>query len=315
MVWSWAGPPDIAHQVGNTVYLHSGDHPGRYGPSVYDKVTTSDYTIRSIGHRAVMVSSLGQNEIFHGVDHIVARGGALKDSIFVMPGVNARLDFDGLGGNDNFVILGGGAGSVVRGGVGNDTFRSGPAGGIQFLGGEGDDVFVGGTGGAIIDMGDGNNTISLAGGHSEVRIANSPDTRVRINGGTANIDTDLNGFLDVRGRGSATVKLDPVDSSETLVLRSRDLTYGARTVAFDAGVSRFIVNDTSAATPLRVLMAPDQHWDSTSLTLTTPGLLDLSEARLSGNDFRIIFASKRSILIGFSESNIFPNNASYDSTC
>ncbi|MEN9775556.1 MAG: hypothetical protein RL322_2626, partial [Pseudomonadota bacterium] len=264
IVWSWAGPPDIAHQVGDTVYLHSGERPGRYGPAVYDKVISSDYTITSLGGNSIVVSSLGQHETFHGVNRIVAVGGPQKDTILVQPGVNARLEFEGRGGSDNYIIFGGAPGSVIKGEEGNDSFTSGPAAGINFLGGDGDDKFVGGSGGGIIDLGTGVNTISLSGGSSRIRVADSPDTRIKIGSGSALIETDLNGALDVRGSGAATIVLDDIDSvTGPLTMAQGAMVFGGRFVSFDSSaVEKFVVHNTNANrnAPLRVLMDPSVHW-------------------------------------------------------
>ncbi|MBV5346868.1 hypothetical protein JZU46_01425, partial [bacterium] len=169
--WSWGADPVISSRVGDTLYLHMGDTPNRYGSDIYDEVTHETYNIQALQNTTtgaytgeIKVSSLGMSDKYTGIKKIVARGGKGNDTIFVSEGVDAVLDFEGGAGSDNLIILGGAMGSVIRGGDGNDVLMGGDASGIVFDGGAGNDKFTGGAGSNALDMGIGKNDIVAGSG-------------------------------------------------------------------------------------------------------------------------------------------------------
>ncbi|WP_295538365.1 calcium-binding protein, partial [uncultured Pseudacidovorax sp.] len=282
--WSWADPPRIAYQVGDTLYLNMGDTSNRYGNTVYDDIIGEAYTVeQEKDSNVVTVSSLGESASFTNVNHIVANGGRGNDSIYVGRHVRAQLQFDGGEGNDSFVILGGGAGSVVRGGAGNDQFASGDVGGIRFEGGAGNDRFVGGDGADIVDMGDGVNTIKSGGGNDVIYVG----------AGTNNVETGTgNNTIYVTGPGTLNLKsgsdydrlvLSAFSSSTPLVLGDHQLATtingGDRVINFDDALDRIEVTDT-ASTGTALKMTGGASWGKTSLHLSSAGVVDVTQATL-----------------------------------
>ncbi|WP_420226204.1 hypothetical protein [Pigmentiphaga litoralis] len=282
--WSWADPPQIAYQLGDTLYLNMGDNAGRYGDSVYNDIVHESYSIeQEKDSNVVTVSSLGETASFTGVKHIVGRGGSGNDSVYVGRYVTAQLDLDGGEGNDSFVILGGGAGSVVRGGAGKDEFLSGDTSGIRFEGGAGDDRFVGGDGADIIDMGEGVNTIKSGGGNDVIYIGAGTNT-VESGNGDDLIYVTGSGTLNLKGGfGNDRLVLGAFASTSPLLMGDHQLRTtinGAeRIINFDDTLDRLEVTDTNATRTV-LKMGSGASWGHTDFSLYSAGIVDVTQATL-----------------------------------
>ncbi|HYF18850.1 MAG TPA: calcium-binding protein, partial [Ramlibacter sp.] len=298
ILWSWGKPPDIAHQVGDTLFLHMGDRSGRYhpgapnDPKLFDDTVNESFYIGTEGEHdeTIVVRALGVKETYAaaGIRRIVASGGKGNDAVVVTPTVRAILEFDGGEGDDNFVIGGGQAGSVIRGGDGKDRFTGGLGSGIEYYGGAGDDRFVGSDGDEYVDMGSGVNTIFSAGGNDTIRSSNGTDTVDAGDGDDVILVAAGGGSLTLTaGRDNDVLRMDSFVSTEAVELGDHQYIHGARVVSFNDSLERFEVRDNSTAgTQLRTLAG--HNWGSVDLSLDAAGVIDVStlsdSKRLVGRD-------------------------------
>ena len=315
-LWSWGDPPQISHMVGDTLYLHMGDDPGRYWKgsycaggraserNLYDDTVHEAFNVYKVDDQ-IVVQALGVKETYAAgsVKKIVAYGGAGNDSIVVAPEVQAVLEFDGGAGDDNFIVGGGlGSGlvggvmasSVVRGGAGDDRFTGGSGHGIRYEGGAGNDRFVGGEADEIVDMGSGNNSIFTAGGNDEVRVDGGTNT-VDLGDGDDIIRIGTVGTLTLAaGRGNDLLMVDSFVSTGTLTLGSHSLQLagsgGTRTVNFDGGLERIELRDLTTGTT-RIATTADHDWGRTDLALKTDGVADVRAATFRFPDGRLALSA------------------------
>ena len=179
--WSWGAPPDIAYQVGDTVYINVGADGYRRG-AIYTDIAAESVTITPNGDpHSIKVESLGATETFSGVNNIVVNdAGDSTDNIYVGEGIAANFFAHGGSGNDTITYLGSGV-ATLYGDDGNDVIRNGSGSGFLY-GGAGNDIIIGGSGIDVIYGGTGNDTIDGGGGSDTINGDEGDDT---IEGGTA----------------------------------------------------------------------------------------------------------------------------------
>ena len=198
--WSWGDPPVIAHQVGDVLYLHSGQMGQDLRGDLYKKVIHETYHIsQGTGDGGIRIRALGEDKNYSGVNKIVARGGDGIDVYIIDPEVNVELDIQGEDGDDIIQVSSGKSGSVIRGGAGKDVFVGGDVSGIAYYGDAGDDTFIGGEGGEIIDLGTGKNEIVASGGNDKIYITGGTNT-VDTGRGDDTIYVSLDTYTDLKAR-------------------------------------------------------------------------------------------------------------------
>ncbi|NDC89088.1 MAG: calcium-binding protein, partial [Bacteroidetes bacterium] len=164
--------PYLATQVGDTLYLNSGD---RAGLRKYFDVTDGDEEFILYGEGGeVSIEFDNWYQTYRGVNKVVANMGAGNDTLDASRLNGVTVDFRG-GAGDDEILLGGGRmvngtreGGSVRGGTGNDTITVAPGMLARYRldGEEGDDKITGGLGDDTLVGGDGENRLTGTAGNN-----------------------------------------------------------------------------------------------------------------------------------------------------
>ncbi|MBT3784252.1 hypothetical protein HOF92_04690, partial [bacterium] len=273
--WSWGAPPVIAHQSGDTLYLHSGQMGQDLRGDLYKKVINETYHIqKEQDGDGILVRALGEKKTYQGVKKIIARGGEGNDVFIIDPDVDVEVDLDGEDGADILQVAGGKAGSVVRGGSGKDILVGGAVTGIKYYGDGGNDSFLGGEGGEIIDLGTGTNSIVSSGGDDTIYITSGSNT-VDTGRGADKIYISHNTYTDLQSReGNDLLVLDTFASTDAIELKNHRFKHGDTVVDFDDHLEHFKVKDTAAQTTLSNGGTEADSWGSTDLTLEASGVVN-----------------------------------------
>jgi len=302
MSWSWGAPPDIARQVGDTVYLNMGTD-GHLRGSLYEDLTAESYTITGSGGN-ITVESLGQTETFSGVNKIVVNdGGEGNDFVYIGPGITADVQIAGGGDNDTIVYAGNGT-AIIDGGAGNDVVMGGPgddeltggAGTDEVNGAEGNDNITVSGGNDTVGSGPGNDSILIQAGQSTVSTEAGADTIV-IEGGTSTVDggdgddvLKLNypvalGQTTFKGQGGDDLVQVAMNSdSGALTFDDHAFAFGDHEVVFNDSLESFQVTDSGTKTTIGSTADAGGQLGATGLTLIANAVelnRDLSARELS----------------------------------
>ena len=290
--WSWGAPPVIAHQEGDTLYLHSGQMGQDLRGDLYKKVIHETYHIsQGTGDGGIRVRALGEDKNYSGVNKIVARGGDGNDVYIIDPEVNVELDIQGEDGDDIIQVSSGKSGSVIRGGAGKDVFVGSDVSGIAYYGDAGDDTFIDGEGGEIIDLGTGKNEIVASGGNDKIYITGGTNT-VDTGRGDDTVFVSLDTYTDLKAReGNDQLVLNTFSSTENIQLKNHSFIHGDTIVDFTDNLELFKVKDTSSNTVLVNSKTESESWGSTDLSLEASGVVDVQNAYLAFPDAHLTLVS------------------------
>ena len=176
--------PHLAHQEGDTLYIHAGTRAGdrKYfntGDANEAFILTGSGGMVNIEYDGWYTDCPGSSTPFYGVHRVVADMGEGDDTFDA-----SHLDdvyVTVTGGNGKDTLIAGSAGGYLYGGDGDDKLTGGSGndiliGGIgadKIMANAGDDILDGGAGADMLNGGEGNDTFRFADGWAEDRISDS----------------------------------------------------------------------------------------------------------------------------------------------
>ena len=222
------------------------------------------YTINAVegdtSGKKLVVSALGEDVIYKGVETIVARGEDNdSDTLFVGNGVKSVVDFDLGAGKDSVVLLDAGSGSSVRMGAGDDKLLS--RAGSSYVDVNGNYVP---SGTYTFDLGDGNDLFTGS-NTKDILYDSGGENVINTTEATMYHTCQFSRYCDT-GEDSDTVTIDGENSDVTVNTGSENdlitINGGAHTVNAGSGDDQIIVNGGSNA------IYGDDGDDSVEINLT-----------------------------------------------
>ena len=182
--------PELATQSGGTLTVHTGS---RAGDRQYLDTEDGNEQVELIGDgNSLMVLYNDWYQVYHGVTHVIADGGAGDDTFDASKTTGITVDFSGGAGEDRLIT--GTGGGVLLGGDAKDVLDASRAlGAVTIRGGRGDDRITGGHANDDLDGGAGDDRIAAGTGDDTITGGTGLDT---IQGGQGN---DTYKFSDAYG--------------------------------------------------------------------------------------------------------------------